>query len=131
MHTYYIHLEGYFIFLFIRYFYYKLKISIKTEDLWELFLLSYPPPPWDGSLSGWLQKSRKKKLPDFSLISLSAFFRFPWFSSLIIYRRPNFSETFWFFSYLSKNTFQNFVCNCATYSTNLTWTFLSSGKNEE
>ena len=51
------------------------------------------------------------------------FFRFPWFSSLIIYGWPNFSETFWFFSYLSKNTFQNFVCNCATYSTNLTWTF--------
>ena len=68
-------------------------------------------------------RSKRKKLPDFSLISLSIFLKFPWFSSLIIYGWPNFSEIFWFFSYLSKNTFQNFVCNCATYSTNLTWTF--------
>ena len=53
------------------------------------FLLSYRKYN-----TGWLQKSRKKKLPDFSL---SIFFRFPWFSSLIIYRWPNFSETFCFF----------------------------------
>ena len=29
-------------------------------------------------------RSQEKKLPNFSLISLSIFFRFPWFSSLII-----------------------------------------------
>ena len=65
-------------------------------------------------------RSQEKKLPDFSL---SIFFRFPWFSSLIIYGWLNFFKTFSFFSCLSKNTFQNFVGNCATHSTNLTWIF--------
>ena len=55
--------------------------------------------PW----TGWLQKSRKKApwfFPEY-------FFKFPWFfSSLIIHEWPNFSKTFWFFSYLRKIHFK-------------------------
>ena len=57
-------------------------------------------------------RSQEKKLPDFSLISLSIFFKISMISITNYIRVPKFLRNILIFSNLSKNTFQNFVCNC-------------------